>query len=162
MLADIVPIGFFIFAYFFMALRRFLGLTSLASIAGTIGFSISGFMLEAALRGVLGSSAGYLPALAALYGMTAAMMFTAPVKGPEGASNRRLAVARLLGCAALLFTLSLFLRTIDNAVCREIPVGTHFLWHLLNALVLYLLLRAVIIHFPFPGRFPSPPKEGGA
>jgi hypothetical protein len=27
-----------------------------------------------------------------------------------------------------------------------VPVGLHFLWHLLNALLLYLLLSALITH----------------
>jgi hypothetical protein len=28
------------------------------------------------------------------------------------------------------------------AVCDALPLGTHFLWHSLNGLALYLLLRA--------------------
>lgn len=38
--------------------------------------------------------------------------------------------------------MSLTMRSIDNALCGSLPLGTHWLWHLLNALVLYLLLRA--------------------
>jgi hypothetical protein len=41
--------------------------------------------------------------------------------------------------------MSLIFRSIDMAVCPELPLGTHFLWHLLNAVVLYLLLRAALI-----------------
>lgn len=37
---------------------------------------------------------------------------------------------------ALLLTLSIPLRSIDNTVCGAWPVGTHFVWHLLNGLVL--------------------------
>jgi hypothetical protein len=33
-------------------------------------------------------------------------------------------------------------RTIDNAVCDVVPIGTHFIWHCLNATLLYVLLRA--------------------
>jgi hypothetical protein len=29
-------------------------------------------------------------------------------------------------------------------VCREFPLGTHFIWHLLNAILLYVLLRTAI------------------
>jgi len=36
------------------------------------------------------------------------------------------------------------LRPIDLEVCDYFPVGTHFLWHLLNAVVLYLLVSGVI------------------
>ncbi|MGK3200101.1 hypothetical protein [Amycolatopsis sp. MEPSY49] len=46
--------------------------------------------------------------------------------------------------AGAVFALSLSLRTLDRDVCAYVPVGTHFLWHLLNGLVLYLVSRAVI------------------
>ena len=36
------------------------------------------------------------------------------------------------------------LRSIDNAVCDAFPIGTHFLWHLLAALVLYLFGRGLV------------------
>ena len=43
--------------------------------------------------------------------------------------------------ATFLFILSLFLRTIDNIICLSFELGTHFLWHILNALVLFYLLN---------------------
>jgi hypothetical protein len=46
--------------------------------------------------------------------------------------------------AGLAFTLSLTLRTIDIDLCRAWPLGTHFAWHLLNGLVLYLVTMALI------------------
>ncbi len=46
--------------------------------------------------------------------------------------------------AGAIFALSLSLRTLDRDVCAYVPVGTHFLWHLLNGLVLYLVSRTVI------------------
>jgi len=49
-----------------------------------------------------------------------------------------------LELAVMIFTVSLALRTIDLAACETFPVGTHFLWHLLNAAVLYVLLRTAI------------------
>jgi hypothetical protein len=27
-----------------------------------------------------------------------------------------------------------------------LPIGTHFLWHLLNAVLLYILVRTAIVH----------------
>jgi len=51
-----------------------------------------------------------------------------------------LARAFLAGALAV----SLFFRTIDNAVCDMLPIGTHFLWHLTNGAVLYLAARALI------------------
>jgi len=49
----------------------------------------------------------------------------------------------LLGAAGMLFA-SIFFRTIDQTVCGQIPLGTHFLWHLLNAGVLYLCVLAIL------------------
>lgn len=53
---------------------------------------------------------------------------------------RRLAPSAFgaLMLAALLFPLSFALRSLDMALCVVWPVGTHFAWHLLNAIVLGL------------------------
>ncbi len=45
-----------------------------------------------------------------------------------------------------IFLASLAFRSIDDAVCPDVPVGTHFLWHLLNGVVLYLSMRALILN----------------
>lgn len=49
-----------------------------------------------------------------------------------------------LALAALCFVVSLALRSMDMVVCESFPLGTHFLWHCLNAVVLYLTARAYI------------------
>ncbi|MEU0529414.1 hypothetical protein [Amycolatopsis tolypomycina] len=46
--------------------------------------------------------------------------------------------------AGAVFALSLSLRALDRDVCDYVPVGTHFLWHLLTGLVLYLVSRALL------------------
>jgi hypothetical protein len=43
-----------------------------------------------------------------------------------------------------LFTASLVLRTIDLPICAAVPAGTHFLWHLANAAVIYRLLAPLV------------------
>ena len=45
---------------------------------------------------------------------------------------------RLLIVATLLFPLSLLMRELDEPLCLALPIGTHWLWHLLNAVVLGL------------------------
>jgi hypothetical protein len=47
-----------------------------------------------------------------------------------------------------IFVISLVLRSIDKAVCPYIPTGTHFGWHILNGIVLYLSMRALILNLP--------------
>lgn len=44
--------------------------------------------------------------------------------------------------AGVIFAVSLTLRTLDGPLCGEIPIGTHYLWHLLNAITLYLVAKA--------------------
>ncbi len=66
--------------------------------------------------------------------------------------RRRHAQARRMLAAALLFTLSLSLRTLDAPWCEGWPAGTHFLWHLLNAGVLFLLVQVLISSQKLNGR----------
>lgn len=51
---------------------------------------------------------------------------------------------RLLLLAAGVFAVSLTLRGLDNPWCAYWSPGTHFLWHLLNSVVLFILTVAVI------------------
>lgn len=50
----------------------------------------------------------------------------------------------LLLAAASIFLVSVFFRSIDNMICHRYILGTHFLWHILNAVVIYLAMRALI------------------
>ena len=50
----------------------------------------------------------------------------------------------LMLSAGLVFTVSLSLRTLDVDLCPARPLGTHFGWHLLNGLTLYLVTIALI------------------
>ena len=52
---------------------------------------------------------------------------------------------RLIALVLVIWTVSLVLRTLDMTLCSMIPFGTHFFWHLLNAVVLYLLLHGLIV-----------------
>ena len=138
-LFDTVPIAVFIYGYLFFALRRFLRL-SLASalilLAAFVAFSYA----ETAIvpRGALNGSHAYLPALAAT------LVIGWLVRGKPGGMNVLAAGATLAG--------SLVFRSIDDSICASVPLGTHFLWHLLNGLVLYLLLRAALTVPAAPGR----------
>ncbi|WP_336814654.1 ceramidase domain-containing protein [Bosea sp. MMO-172] len=138
LLADVVPIQLFAFGYFAFALRRFLGLSGVVTAVGTLAFFVLALGLSAAGRAVLpagmAGSAGYAAFLLGLIGMALAMART-----PVLCDQRR-----LLALAAGAFAVSLRMRSIDGALCGSLPLGTHWLWHLLNASVLYLLLRAAV------------------
>ncbi|KPF72908.1 hypothetical protein IP69_03475 [Bosea sp. AAP35] len=140
--ADVVPIQLFAFSYFGLALARFVGLGWVATGLGTVAFvafalSLSG-LLAPALPQELRGSAGYGAFLLGLAGV-AALLWQRPDQA---------ATARLIALAGVVFALSLTFRTLDRPLCDVVPLGTHWLWHLLNATVLYLLLRAAILQGP--------------
>ncbi|MGW4521196.1 hypothetical protein [Amycolatopsis sp. NPDC004378] len=75
----------------------------------------------------------YLSALVGLFAIAALLAFS------------RDAYWTHFAVAGAIFALSLSLRTLDRDVCDYVPVGTHFLWHLLNGVVLYLVSRTVLL-----------------
>jgi hypothetical protein len=128
---DTIPIAVFIYGYLLLALRRYLGLPLVMSIAILVAFSAFNYAEVALVPvGALNGSHAYLPALAALLA----------VAWPVRASR----AGRLMFAAAGTLVASLTFRSIDMAVCDALPLGTHFIWHSLNGLALYLLLRAAL------------------
>ncbi|MBV9968414.1 MAG: ceramidase domain-containing protein [Xanthobacteraceae bacterium] len=127
-LADVIPIAIFIYGYLLLALRRFLRLPCIAAGAIVVAYAAAAQGLSAlAPPRFLNGSVGYLPALVAL------IVVAAAAKEED--------VRRTLFVVALVFAISLTLRTVDIALCPTFPLGTHFAWHILNAMVLYILLR---------------------
>ena len=43
--------------------------------------------------------------------------------------------------SALIFTFSISLRALDNYLCNINLHGTHFMWHIFNSIVLYILVN---------------------
>ena len=132
---DFVPILLFQVAFFFSYVGKSRGIVLSVTVIASIT------AIDWQFPGALGGSAVYTPALLALVALGLLHFATGR---PE---------PFLLLIVAGVFSLSLFLRTIDLEMCRSMPVGTHFLWHLLNSLLLYLLMRSVIImHRSMPDR----------
>ena len=140
LLADVLPIAVFIYSYFLLAMRRYLSLGLVAAIAVTVLFAAFNMSFDRLWLGILpgmtlNGSVGYVPAALALF----AVGIVCGVSGMRDAG-------RALLTAACVFALSLLFRSIDDTVCARMPAGTHFLWHVLNALMLGLLLKAAIVH----------------
>lgn len=129
-LADVVPITLFIYAYLALALRRFFRLRWGYTVAWLILFASLSWPASAAARPLIGGSADYVPALAAMFVTGAVLMM------------RRDRTGKLVLGAACTFAISLALRTLDQPLCPVLPVGTHFLWHFMNAATLAILLWA--------------------
>ncbi len=128
--ADVLPITVFIYFFFFVAMRRLFGLPVLTAIIVTLGFFLAAKYSTPWLRAIAGYSAGYLPPL---LGMMVTGVLLAVLNRPG---------ATYLLAAAPLFAVSLVFRALDHPVCEGFPLGTHFLWHLFNAIVLFILLQA--------------------
>ena len=131
-IADVAPITVFMLLYLWLALRRFLGFRLAGSIAGLAAFVAAGALLGA-LPPDLFPGATYLPALAAMVIVGLMLGTRDPI------TSGRLIVAGAVFAASYLF------RSLDRPLCDAVPFGTHFLWHILNATVLYLLMRAAIL-----------------
>jgi hypothetical protein len=58
--------------------------------------------------------------------------------------HRRLPFAPHLAAASIVFVLSLIMRQLDLPLCSDWRWGTHFVWHLLNALTLGLTSLAMV------------------
>ena len=142
MVADVVPIQVFILVYLALATERFFGVSRWAGAAAAAAFVPVSALLAAGLAAVVGplnGSTGYLPVplLIALY--AAALRKRAP------------AAARGLAVGAALLALSLVLRSVDQAACATFPRGTHFLWHILNAVMLGWMIRVLVVRRPGAG-----------
>ncbi|MEN3793145.1 ceramidase domain-containing protein [Fulvimarina sp. MAC3] len=129
-LADVLPITVFIFAYFAYALRRFVGFGRIATAIGTLLFFAVSPLAEPVFSPIVGGSASYLPGLFAMLGIGGYLLAKRHPAGPL-----------VLG-AGLVFCVSLGFRIADGPLCDIWPMGTHFLWHILNATTLGLLLMA--------------------
>ncbi len=122
---DTTPILAFILLYIFAASRDLLGLKGWqAGIAVLAFFPFSALLVPVFRELGMGSSAGYapVPVLIAIYALL--LWRRAP------------ATARGLAVGAAILCVSLAARMADQPVCSAFPLGTHFIWHLLNALML--------------------------
>jgi uncharacterized membrane protein (GlpM family) len=132
---DVAPIVAFILLYVFAASRDMLGLKGWQA-----GLCVLAFVPYAAvtvpLWGMvpgLGSSAGYAP-------VPVLILFYAWLMRGHPDTMRGLSIG------AGLLIVSLTFRTLDEPLCRVLPIGTHFLWHLLNAVMLGWMIEVYRRH----------------
>ncbi|MCG6873575.1 MAG: ceramidase domain-containing protein [Betaproteobacteria bacterium] len=132
--ADTLSILVFAAYFLFLFLTRAARLGGSLALVGACVFAALSYAFPKMLpAGPATGSAGYLPYVIALALMAAYLWRI-------GSGSAR----AFLG-ATLLFLVSLALRTADPLLCHGLPLGTHFAWHLLNAVVLYWLARELSI-----------------
>ncbi len=127
--ADVVPILLFQLLFLLLYLRRQAGLGAAPAAGLCLAFLLACLAGRSA-PALLNGSLAYAPTLAVL-----ALLSW---------HQRHTQQSGLLLAATGLFSLSLLLRSLDNALCPLWPIGTHLFWHLLNAAVLVLSGQALV------------------
>jgi hypothetical protein len=127
--ADLIPIFIFTSVYLYHSTRRLLNMSAFLSGLLLIFCIVSMVILELMVpRSILNGSALYFPPLIFLFSI-GYLLFR---------QNKFFGKYYLLG--AFTFLGAIVFRTLDLIVCPDFPLGTHFLWHLLNSLCLGFLI----------------------
>ena len=131
MLADVIPIGLFLISFLPIYIWVCHDLQ-----AKYIWALLSYFILMTAIGSVVpkemvNGSQNYFGSLLTLY----TMGLISKKRHHEGFHN--------LLMASVFLSFSLIFRSLDQEMCSLIPIGTHFLWHLSNGIVLYLCLNFI-------------------
>ncbi|WP_298566009.1 ceramidase domain-containing protein [uncultured Aliiroseovarius sp.] len=164
-LADVVPIWTFVALFVLVAIHRIGGVRP-----GRIGFGLAiAVGVTAVLFAFGGDGSGSQTSAAPPTATTTAPTPTTQAHDHTASANSLLngseqylpAVLALLAFAALsrrnghpiapwiaaataTFMVSLTLRTLDMHLCAIWPAGTHFIWHILNGLMIALLFQGLI------------------
>jgi hypothetical protein len=131
-LMDIIPIVTFIVLFFLSIIVRIGKTNWFQTLICFMAFLGTTHMLVTQFPNAMNDSIGYLSSMAAL------VMIAVHLHIARRPSSHQFLLAALVG------VISLFFRAIDNDICAEWPFGTHFLWHTLNATLLYILMKQVI------------------
>jgi hypothetical protein len=138
---DIIPIAFFMVTFLWLVARRLLGWGAWLSM-GFVGLVLCASFALLPIHEPFNGSLFYAPSFLAVL-ILGAIWSTRPSEEPP-----------LLLFAAGVFAIAIVARTTDWRVPWSI--GSHFIWHLLNGLVVYLGLRAWILRPKAPATNPHP------
>ncbi len=136
-LADTLPILIYILSYIYIATTRFYGRPVWQGALAVVLFVPYSAAVSAGLGAVIGDlngSISYVPVPI----LIAAYAFGLRKSAPE--------TARGLAIGAGILVVSLAFRSVDMAVCGAVPLGTHFMWHILNGVMLAWMIRVAVRH----------------
>ncbi|MEM8570219.1 MAG: ceramidase domain-containing protein [Pseudomonadota bacterium] len=135
LMADVIPILVFILAYVYLATVRFFALPLWAGALAVIVYIPYSSAFTGVFEPIVGNlngSMSYMPVPVLILAYAAILR------------NRRRETAKGLAIGASILFASLFFRTVDEAICPTFPLGTHFLWHILNAVMLGWMIRVMV------------------
>ncbi|WP_299615163.1 ceramidase domain-containing protein [uncultured Tateyamaria sp.] len=125
-IADVAPIAAFILLYVFAINRDVWGMRAVWALGATALFFPYAALTVPLFQGlpVLGVSAGYVPVPVLILIYAGLLWRRAP------------ALARGFVIGAVILFVSLTARSADEMLCAHVSLGTHFLWHILNGIML--------------------------
>lgn len=130
---DSVPIAIFVhfaLGVMFVRMFRFKLWLAVLSVAGFSIFNV--VVIKIFTLAFLNGSIQYIPTILALL-LTSVYAYI-----------KRLPPGNELLLASLVFTISLIFRSIDRFICPQFPLGTHFMWHILNAVTMYYVIKGLV------------------
>lgn len=134
--ADVVPIGIFILTYLYLVNWHILGWPRWAAALGTLGF--------------IPYAAGMVPILNEIpFVRISNFYWTVPVLLLVYAvliRRKHPATARGFVIGAGLLMVSISIRSLDEDLCAHWPIGTHFIWHILNGVMLAWMIEVYRRH----------------
>ena len=135
-LLDVTAILIFILTYIFVANRRFLFWSKMVSLIGVILFFTYQLLLVSILSNIqfFGSSVQYIPVAILIF------IYSGLLRKSEPNLSRGLFIGAAILC------LSIISRTVDEPLCSILSVGTHFVWHILNAIMLSWMIEILRRH----------------
>ena len=133
--ADVVPIGVFILTYLFVVNRDMVPMGGwLAALATALFIPFAAVLLPVLNQIPFIAISNFywtVPILLALYAVLL---------------RRKPGIAQGFLIGAALLCLSITIRSLDEILCDVIPVGTHFVWHLLNGVMLGWMIHVYTRH----------------
>ena len=133
---DVLFILFFTLLYLFAASKDFMGAPRSIALIITLGyfpFSIFVDWLTLPLT-FLGSTRIYMPVPILIILFSLLLYKRLPI------------VSRGLAVGAFILIISMLARILDVPLCQKIPLGTHFVWHVLNAVMLAWMIEVYRRH----------------
>ncbi len=135
-LADTAPIGLFILFYLFLVNRDVLRLPLWGAALGTLMFIPYAALILPVLDQVpfvrISNFYWTVPILLVVYGF--------------GLRRTQPETTRGFFIGAAILTVSICLRSLDEILCTAWPIGTHFAWHILNAVMLAYMIHVYTAH----------------
>ncbi len=133
--ADVAPIGIFILTYLFVVNRDMVPMGGWLAAFATALFIPYAAALVPMLNRIpfIAISNFYwtVPILLALYAVFL---------------RRRPGIAQGFLIGAALLCLSITIRSLDEILCDVIPIGTHFIWHIMNGIMLGWMIHVYTRH----------------